>query len=104
VPLITVGGAGGKRDASRLTVADLAHTTQDPLAASVRYQLRRQHGFARGGAAFGVPCVYSTEPMQTPDTHCAPGLQCGGYGSAVVVTATAGMLAAGYVLNALVAA
>lgn len=41
-----------------------ARTTQDPLAAKVRADLRRKFGFARDPKKkFGIPCVYSTEQL-----------------------------------------
>lgn len=65
--LVCVGGAGGQRDPSRVQLADLAHTTQDPLLAKVRARLRRDHGFPREpNRKFGVECVYSTEPLVYP--------------------------------------
>ncbi len=68
-PVITSGGAGGRRDPTRVRVADLAHTSHDPLLGEVRRILRRDHGFPRGEAAFGVECVFSTEAM----CHAASG-------------------------------
>ena len=49
VPLISVGAAGGKRLAHQVEVDDLSRVTHDPLLASLRYRLRRDHGAARGG-------------------------------------------------------
>ncbi len=62
VPVVVSGGAGGKTDPTRIVVDDLSRTTDDPMASKLRYTLRRQHGFARDGK-FGVPCVFSTEPL-----------------------------------------
>lgn len=109
--LITVGGAGGQLDPTRIRIDDLTRTIQDPLLAKVRAQLRKQHGFVRGPKAkFNVPAVYSDEPLQYPEAACAPieganavagpqGLNCAGFGSSVCVTATFGMAAAAYVLK-----
>lgn len=66
LPVVTVGGAGGRRDPTCIRVADLASTTHDPLLAEVRRLLRRDHGFPRGNAAFGVECVFSTEALRYP--------------------------------------
>ena len=66
LPIITVGGAGGRRDPTCVRVADLAQTTHDPLLAEVRRRLRREHGFPGGGGPFGVECVCSTEPLRYP--------------------------------------
>lgn len=70
--VITAGGAGGRRDPTRVRVADLAHTSHDPLLAAVRSLLRREYGFARSGEPFGVGCVFSREPVQYPAEGEAP--------------------------------
>lgn len=105
---ITVGAAGGKQQAERVEMADLADVTHDPLMAKLRYALRRHHGAPGTGAPLGVACVFSRESVAPPDASCAMGpgdgsLNCHGYGSSVAVTATFGMCAAGWVLRALAA-
>lgn len=107
VPFVTVGAAGGKRMAQAVEVADLADTTHDPLLAQLRYRLRKHHAGARVGR-MGVACVFSREAVAPPDASCGLGdndgsLNCHGYGSAVSVTATFGLCAAGWVMNALAA-
>ncbi|NJA88915.1 tRNA threonylcarbamoyladenosine dehydratase [Rhodocyclus tenuis] len=107
--MVTVGGAGGKSDPTRLVVGDLARTEQDPLLAKVRSSLRRDYGFPRGdGGKFGVPAVYSQEPIRRPAAgdSCAPiagGLNCAGFGSSVCVTASVGFIAAAQAIDHLVA-
>ncbi|MFO1326650.1 MAG: tRNA threonylcarbamoyladenosine dehydratase [Rubrivivax sp.] len=107
VPLVCVGAAGGKRQAERVALDDLADTTHDPLLAGLRQRLRKA-GAPRQGP-LGVRCVYSREPVHRPLAgDCdlsAPGaaLACAGYGSSVTVTATFGLVAAGEVLNRLAA-
>lgn len=103
VHFVTVGAAGGKRHGERVEVGDLAQVTHDRLLASLRYQLRREHGAPRQGR-LGLACVYSREPVLLPSACDAPAavdgsLNCHGYGSAVAVTATFGMCAAGVLLN-----
>ena len=105
VPLVCVGAAGGKRQAQRVEVADLAEATHDPLLAGLRQRLRKHAGAARQGA-IGVRCVFSRESVVPPAATCVPGvpedaaaavdgsLNCHGYGSSVMVTATFGMVAA----------
>lgn len=104
IQFITVGAAGGKQRAECVARADLAHTTHDPLLASVRARLRQQHGAPAGSAKagkasprIGIDCVYSTEPLATGSAE-AGNLSCAGYGSVVSVTATFGMAAAGAIL------
>ena len=101
VPFVSVGAAGGKRLAQAVVVADLATATYDPLLASLRQRMRKQHGAAREGA-IGVRCVFSRETVAMPlaaDGATNPalegGLNCHGYGSSVTVTATFGMVASG---------
>jgi tRNA A37 threonylcarbamoyladenosine dehydratase len=102
IHLMMCGAAGGKRQAARIRLADLAQTTHDPLLAKVRSALRRDHGFATAGRAMGVAAVYSDEPTVTTDLSADPqGLSCAGYGSAMHITASMGLMAAGEILNRL---
>ena len=103
---VTVGGAGGKRDVTRVRTADLGDAWGDDLLKLVRKKLRRDHGFARGeGHRYGVRCVYSDENPTYPwaDGTCnakpEPGtnlkLDCAsGLGTAVWVTGAMGLAAA----------
>jgi len=63
LPVVCCTGASGRMDPTRIRTADLADTRIDPLAAQVRKLLRQQHGFPRKGA-FGIPSVYSEEPLR----------------------------------------
>jgi len=100
LPLVCVGAAGGKRLAQRVEVEDLADATHDPLLASLRQRLRKEGAAARQGR-IGVRCVFSRESVAPPSGLCDAGpagdgtLNCHGYGSSVVVTATFGLVAAG---------
>ncbi len=103
--LISVGAAGGKQKPQAVEVGDLSETTHDPLLASMRQRLRKQHGAARQGT-IGVRCVFSREIVIQPSAVCdAPevnadgSLNCHGYGSSVTVTATFGMVAAAQALQ-----
>ena len=107
VPVLTIGGAGGQTDPSRIEISDLARTIQDPLLSKVRASLRREHGFSRDPKKkFNVPAIFSNEPVRYPErqNHCdagpaLSGLNCAGYGSSVCVTATFGLFAASEVLR-----
>ncbi len=107
IDAVAVGAAGGKRAAQRVEVLDLADVRDDPLLAKLRYRLRRVHGAARSGP-IGLRCVCSRETVRrSAEAACdvAPqGLNCAGYGSSVMVTATFGMVAAGVAVDALLAA
>ncbi|HAV63750.1 MAG TPA: tRNA cyclic N6-threonylcarbamoyladenosine(37) synthase TcdA [Verrucomicrobiales bacterium] len=114
--IVTTGGAGGRIDPTQLRVGDLAHVTHDPLIRQVRRQLRREHGFPdEPKTTFGVPCVYSPEPVRYPwrdGSVCLTKendgeslrLDCdSGYGSATFVTGAFGFAAAAEVLRLLTA-
>lgn len=127
--LVTIGGAGGQIDPTRIEVRDLCRTEQEPLLAKVRKRLRAEHGFPRGTKnKFHIDAVFSTEPLRFPegeaalavatapgapavdaDSDDAPaaagisGLNCAGFGSAVVVTGAFGLVAAAHVLRLLAA-
>jgi tRNA A37 threonylcarbamoyladenosine dehydratase len=115
IPLITIGSAGGQTDPTRIEVRDLSRTEQEPLLKKVRRRLRSDYGFPRGEKTkFHVDAVFSMEPLQFPDTGEAcsvdgddrsgvTGLNCAGFGSSMVVTATFGMFAAGHLLRKLAA-
>lgn len=114
LPLIMVGSAGGKLDATRIRLADLAHVQGDRMLSKVRNQLRRDHGFAKASdhkksAKFGILAVYSDEPVARPEEACEAtqagltGLSCAGYGSSICVTATAGFVAAQQAIGQLIA-
>lgn len=100
---ISVGAAGGKRQAHLVDIGDLSKTAHDPLLAQVRNRLRKDHGAAREGKNIGVTCVFSREPVKAPDASCGiegdGSLNCHGYGSVVSVTATFGQCAAGWLLD-----
>ncbi len=116
IPVLTVGGAGGKQDGTAVRVVDLAQSVQDELLRQVRRKLRRDHGIAREqGAVFGVPCVYSAEKPLYPwangtcSTEPEPGsslrLDCAsGFGTATHVTAAFGLAAAGEVVGRIASA
>ncbi len=108
--VITVGGAGGKSDASLLRIADLSRTEKDALLSRVRKQLRQEYSFPRNPKRrFSVPAIYSTEEPRIAEAgtgscsidDTASHLNCGGLGSVTHVTATAGLLAVGEVLRRL---
>ena len=120
IPVICSTGASGRIDPTAIATADLADTTVDPLAASVRKILRREHDFPRQGK-FGIKAVFSTEPARQPRELIydeGKGFKCvcpGGtnpyhacdnrnmiYGTAGFVTGTFGMVCASLVVQAIV--
>jgi len=117
LPVVTCGGAGGKRDATRISVRDLAFSGKDALLHQLRKSLRKDHGFApvpmgSKPQPMGITAVFSEESPAYPtcngevssekaeDTNLR--LNCAtGYGTATHVTATFGMIAAGAMLDLL---
>ncbi len=113
IRLITIGGAGGQTDPTRIEIRDLCRTEQEPLLAKVRKRLRAEHRFPRGTKnKFGIDAVFSTEPLRFPESVDAcdiddneaqgvTGLNCAGFGSSMAVTASFGLVAAAHVLQKL---
>ena len=104
--MITVGSSGGKLDPRQITSLDLAKTTNDPLLARTRNNLRRHYNFSRNTKRnFSIEAIYSTEQLKfpTPDGgicehKSALGaevkLDCGGgLGAVTMVTASFGFIA-----------
>jgi tRNA A37 threonylcarbamoyladenosine dehydratase len=116
IRLVSVGGAGGQMDPTRVRIADLSRTRHDTLFARTRRLLREDYGFPRNlKRRFDIPCVYSDEQPLFPASaggvcHDKPHgidasrLNCaGGLGSSCAVTATFGLVAAAHTLRKLVA-
>jgi tRNA A37 threonylcarbamoyladenosine dehydratase len=118
IPLVTVGGAGGRLDPTKIKQGDLSQVVGDRLLAKVRNQLRREHGFPKAPTShkksavnFGITALYSDEQVLQPSSDieagcevdaAVTGLNCAGYGSSVCVTAPFGMAASSIVLNHIV--
>lgn len=97
VKLMASGGAGGRIDPTRIELADLSRSVQDPLLSRVRTLLRREYGFPKDPKKkFGVECVFSSEPLRRPVMACdaaetaLTGLNCAGFGSSMTVTSCFG--------------
>lgn len=116
IPLITTGGAGGQIDPTRIQVADLAKTIQDPLAAKVREKLKHEFGVVKNSKGkLGVDCVFSSEPLVYPQQDggvraCKSAsvgpkrMDCAsGFGAATMVTATFGFVAVSHALKKMMA-
>ena len=109
--VLTVGAAGGRRDASRIRVSDFGGSHGDELLRQVRKKLRRDHGFAKGeGNSYGIPCVWSQEKPVYPwaDGTCSTEPEAGsnlrldcatGFGTAVFITGAFGFAAAGEIVR-----
>lgn len=117
IPLVIVGGAGGRLDPTKIKHADLSVVTGDRLLAKVRNGLRRDYLFPKVGAVkgqhskskvskFGITAIYSDEAIIKPDSTCEvdndnsiTGLNCAGYGSSVCVTAPFGFAAVAHLIQ-----
>jgi tRNA A37 threonylcarbamoyladenosine dehydratase len=110
--VISTGAAGGQTDPTRIEIADLNKTFNDPLIRSVRSWLRRNHGYSRNPKRiYGIPVVYSTEQLIHPQPDgsvCqqkavgdgSTKLDCNtGIGAVTMVTASFGFIAANKALE-----
>jgi len=119
IKMLTIGGAGGQIDPTKVKCADLTRSEHDALLSKVRKQLRQKYAFPTNlKRTFSVPCVYSTEQLIFPDgaggvTQYKPsqdqadanmsGLNCaGGLGSITHVTATFALVAVAHATDYLV--
>ena len=114
IPILTLGGAGGRTDPTLIRRGDLSRSEQDPLLSKTRKLLRREYGFpGNPKRRFEVPCVYSLERLRYPGADGAVcldrpaamegSLNCGGFGSVMTVTASFGLVAVSHVLAKLAA-
>lgn len=109
LPLFVCGGAGGRKDPTKIKIDDLSESYNDKLLARVRKKLRQDYKFSRN-RKFHIPCVYSFEralyPTEDGDVCHRPidvketRLDCAtGFGTASFITASFGMFAASYILD-----
>ena len=103
IKLITVGGAGGQIDPTKIRLSDLSKTLQDPLLARMRKELRQHYHFPQNPKRrFDIPAVWSEEAIKIPQNGPACDLSCaGGIGSITTVTASFAFVAVSHVLSKL---
>ncbi|VFP82772.1 tRNA cyclic N6-threonylcarbamoyladenosine(37) synthase TcdA [Candidatus Erwinia haradaeae] len=112
VPLVTIGGSGGKIDPMKIQVSDLSKTVHDPLSAALRRRLRDRFQITKNkNGNLNIDCVFSAEPMLYPQTdgsvcisrdktHTLEHLDCEqGLGSVTMVTASFGLIASSHILK-----
>lgn len=111
IEVLTIGGAGGRRDPTLIRIGDLGATSGDMLLRLVRKKLRRSHGWTPGkGHTMGVAAVYSSEPQVYPWSNgevcpvAEPGsnlhMDCAsGFGAASFVTGAFGFAAAAEIVR-----
>lgn len=116
LPIVSVGSAGGRADATQIRVRDLSRTEHDAMFSLIRKKLRQDFNFPRNpDRYFGVSAVYSLQNVQYPQPDgsvCGtrpPGgdalnLACGGgLGAATHVTGAFAFAAVGKVMEKLLA-
>lgn len=116
LPLVVVGSAGGRTDATLVRVRDLSRTEHDAMLALIRKKLRAEFNFPRSPSRyFSVPAVYSLENVKYPqpdgsvcgvrpkvDGDAAFKLDCGGgLGAATHITGTFAFAAVGKAIELL---
>ncbi len=112
IPIVTVGGTGGRQDPSLIQICDLTKSYNDRLLHKVRVTLRQKFNFPRNlKKKFKIDCVFSPEPVLYPQedgsvcekkNNQSVRLDCeSGYGTASFVTGTFGFLAASVVIKKL---
>jgi tRNA A37 threonylcarbamoyladenosine dehydratase len=110
IPLIVMGGAGGKIDPSQIEVSDMSISSNDRLLARLRKKLRQDFGFPlETEGPFGIWAVWSRERAIYPTadgclTYKPPGfaknMDCEeGFGSASFVTGAFAFAAVSKVLS-----
>lgn len=102
LPLVVVGAAGGRTDATLVRVRDLSRTEQDAMLALIRKRLRAGFNFPRNADRyFGVSAVYSLENVRYPQAN---GSVCGvrpdAGGDALKLDCSGGLGAATHVTGA----
>lgn len=113
VPLVVMGGAGGKTDPSQIRITDMATSANDRLLARLRKKLRQDFAFpGENDGDFGVWAVWSHERAvyPTPDgcvTHKPPGMaknmDCSeGFGSVSFVTGAFAFAATSLVIREII--
>lgn len=78
IPVVTCGGAAGRRDPTKIVCDDLTEVTGDKLLATCRKELRKYHGFERGlpfqekrkmkqskSRKWNIQAIFSTEPQKS---------------------------------------
>lgn len=116
LPILTIGAAGGRTDATQVRVRDVSRTEHDAMLALIRKKLRSDFNFpVNPKRYFGVPAVYSLENVRYPQADgsvcgvrpnlgadAALKLDCGaGLGAATHITGAFAFVAAGKAIEML---
>ena len=111
LPLITTGGAAGKKDPLQIQILDLGKSFNDSLLFQMRKKLRQEYNFEKPSGHslakrkdFNLMSVFSPEEevsFENQDCEVEKRNCDWGMGSTTHVTATFGFVAAGFVINKL---
>jgi tRNA A37 threonylcarbamoyladenosine dehydratase len=111
IPMITIGGAGGKVNIADIQVADLGRSYDDMLLCKLRKELRKKYGFPRyKNKKFHVPCVFSPEMPKLPwcetdnkEQQTSLKLDCNnGFGTDMTIVSIFGITAAHFVIQEII--
>ncbi|VFP87106.1 tRNA cyclic N6-threonylcarbamoyladenosine(37) synthase TcdA [Candidatus Erwinia haradaeae] len=111
-PVITIGGAGGQIDPLQIQVSDLTKTIQDPLAASLRDQLKHNFNILPNSKGkLNIDCVFSSECLRylqkdgsisnsRGNMKNQKTIDCkNGLGTVMMVTATFGLISVSHIFK-----
>jgi len=113
LPLVVIGGAGGKRDPLQIKISDLSFSQNDKLLMRIRKKLRQEFSFpGENQGEFGIWSVWSYEravyptadgcTTHTPPKALAKNMDCSeGFGAASFVTGAFAFAAVSHVIKEL---
>ncbi len=108
IKVVTIGGAGGLKDPTKIEIKDLNLTRNDKLLQRLRKKLKQSFDFTKyPNKKFHIPAIYSTELIEKPQTECDLDTKnlnhkqnCNnGLGSLSFVTASFGFIAVSFVFE-----
>ena len=103
IQFLMTGGAGGRKDPSKIKIADLRKTYGDPLLSRIRQHFNKKNSSKI--SIYRIPTIFSDEPIIKPvvceGEVVLNDLNCAGYGSTLNVTATFAFLAVSHTLDSL---
>lgn len=98
IPFITVGASGRKFNPALIQYGRLEQVIQDRLLGLTRKELKRKQLSLQSNK---IPCIFSTEQFHGDKTQFGPTNCQNGLGTAMHITASFGLMAAGWVLNSI---
>ncbi len=111
IPVIISGGAAGRKDPGKISIADLRDVHGDRLLFQMRRRLRTNYRFPKPPGKMKVPCIFSAEHVteaqiedcEIDNSKGSKPLDCGqGLGTASFITGTFGFLAASFCIQTII--